>query len=1015
MNSPSTNYHTGSDVAQDKKVPSSSQVGSNLNIGPTVNLLSLNVEGLSMAKCEYLSKLLHDNEVDILFLQETHVAKNSPPSRYTITNYSLVDAIHHEKYGTMVYSKHPQSTSVVESIKTEHNIHRTTVHYCGTTLINIYKPPNENWPSPPLPHITHPTVITGDFNSHHSDWGYSKNNAAGIALSSWASQNNVHLLFDPREKGTFFSARWQKDYSTDLTFLTKDNNETPLHSTRKIMNAFPKSQHRPVLNTIGLTIPITPSLPKPRWNFKKADWDNFRDYIEKHCGRIPPQQDHIQRFTKLILSSAKKHIPRGFRSIYIPCWNDRSKKLLEQYEQTQDTNIAEELLESLQEGRRKRWQDTVEKINFQHSSRQAWNVLKKLNPDKPSNSPKASQVPVDAIAREIKQRSKHAPNYTFEKTIRKEYQRLYQSHAEDGFSSIPVRQQEVELAIKQMKAGKAAGVDGIYPDMIKHLGPRATDWLASSFANIIDTSQFPNTWKEAKILAILKPGKPPNEPSSYRPISLLCCFFKLLERIILTRIQRYINPNIPVEQAGFRPDRNTTEQVLALTSLIETGYERREKTGAVFIDLSAAYDTVWHTGLMYKLAKLIPCKKTLRLIFKMSGKRSYQVILGNDVSKKVTIKNGVPQGSVLAPTLFNVYINDMPTTKSLKLGYADDFALAYRSKSIHEIEQQLSEDTTALHDYFSKWYLKMNTTKTVCTLFHLDNHKANLRPKITTKQSTLPYDPYPKYLGVTLDRTLTYKQHIDNTANKLRKRNGIIKKLAGTSWGANASVLRTSSLALSYSVAEYCSPVWSRSKHTKKIDTLLNETMRTISGTLKSTPTSWLPVMSAIEPPNIRREAATQKQHKQLESLQTNTPLKTVMQTAPTSSRLKSRNPFYKNGDASFDPVKAWKEQWEKTKPCGSDLIEDPTNVPLPGFKNLGRKEWAICNRVRAKQGRTSANLHKWGYKPLPTCTHCDAPVQNMDHLILQCPVTAIADGYNAVHRADDNFITWLRDTQVEV
>ena len=160
-----------------------------------------------------------------------------------------------------------------------------------------------------------------------------------------------------------------------------------------------------------------------------------------------------------------------------------------------------------------------------------------------------------------------------------------------------------------MQTRKAAGADGIYPEMLKHLGESAINWLASTMTNIIHTSKIPAIWKTSKIIAILKPGKPAKEAASYRPIALLSCTFKLLERIILNRITPLIDEYIPPDQAGFRKHRNTTEQVLALTNHIESGFERKLKTGAVFVDLSSAYDTVWHDGLMLKLAKTIKCKK----------------------------------------------------------------------------------------------------------------------------------------------------------------------------------------------------------------------------------------------------------------------------------------------------------------------------------------------------------------------------------------------------------------------
>ena len=124
---------------------------------------------------------------------------------------------------------------------------------------------------------------------------------------------------------------------------------------------------------------------------------------------------------------------------------------------------------------------------------------------------------------------------------------------------------------------------------------------------------------------------------------------------------------------------------------------------------------------MLKLAQLIPSRKILKLLSQMTGTRQFQVTIGGENSKTRKIKNGVPQGSVIAPTLFNVYISDMPKTESLKFGYADDWALTHQSERWENIEHVLSQDTSALKTYFDKWYLKMNTTKSISTCFHLDN------------------------------------------------------------------------------------------------------------------------------------------------------------------------------------------------------------------------------------------------------------------------------------------------------
>lgn len=132
---------------------------------------------------------------------------------------------------------------------------------------------------------------------------------------------------------------------------------------------------------------------------------------------------------------------------------------------------------------------------------------------------------------------------------------------------------------------------------------------------------------------------------------------------------------------------------------------------------------------------------------------------------------------------------------------------------------------------------QFNPKKTESISFHLNNKQANYQLKVFFCGKAVKHNSHPKYLGVALDRSLTHRKHCENTAAKIKSRNNIIHKLCGTTWGADAETLRTSSLALVFSTAEYCSPIWLNSAHTSKVDVQLNDTLRTISGTVKSTPT----------------------------------------------------------------------------------------------------------------------------------------------------------------------------------
>ena len=251
-------------------------------------------------------------------------------------------------------------------------------------------------------------------------------------------------------------------------------------------------------------------------------------------------------------------------------------------------------------------------------------------------------------------------------------------------------------------------------------------------------------------------------------------------------------------------------------------------------------------------------------------------------------------------------------------------------------------------------------------------------------------------------------------ARKIGKRNCLIGKIAGTSWGAKQAVLRTTGLALCYSVAEYCSPVWSRSAHCELVDIKLRETMRVVSGCLKSTPKAWLPVCSAMPPPHLRRKEINQGWLVKIKLTEVETPLKTTFESAPETSRLKSRRPFPRSGQDQFNLQECWRNEWKENTPRGGDIITDPT-FRLPGFLTANRKTWVTANRIRTRHGRTSANLHKWGIADSPTCPKCKDAVQDTDHLVLHCPVTKLEGGYVTAHSCEEDLTDWILDHRLEL
>ena len=257
-----------------------------------------------------------------------------------------------------------------------------------------------------------------------------------------------------------------------------------------------------------------------------------------------------------------------------------------------------------------------------------------------------------------------------------------------------------------------------------------------------------------------------------------------------------------------------------------------------------------------------------------------------------------------------------------------------------------------------------------------------------------------------MDRSLTFKSHLQKTAAKVRTRANIVQHLAGSTWGANAQVLRTTALSLVYSAAEYCAPVWMNSAHVREVDVQLNRVMRAISGTLMATPLPWLPVLSNIAPPEIRRQEALLREYNKILSA----PQLPINDYLPQErSRLKSRRPPLRTAsqlrDRDFSPQADWRTSWNSFHGRNSFLISDPSSAV--GGMNLPRRQWALLNRFRTGVGRCRYWKFKWGMTLDQSCD-CGAEFQTMDHIVNECPLSAFSEGLVSLHSANEAGLQWL-------
>ena len=310
---------------------------------------------------------------------------------------------------------------------------------------------------------------------------------------------------------------------------------------------------------------------------------------------------------------------------------------------------------------------------------------------------------------------------------------------------------ELENCIKQL-SNKAPGTDTITNSMITHLPPSALQYLTLIYNSCLSLGYFPEKWKVARVTFIHKPGKIKSNPSSYRPISLLSCLGKLFERLIATRLlDHFENSDLfNIFQAGFRPNLSTITHLLALSEDIYSNFNRKCSSFAVFLDVEKAFDAVWHNGLRFKLRS--PCyhipPRIVRLLSNFLTNRRVFTEIDGFRSSSFTPLAGVPQGSVLSPLLFNIYVNDIPSPpKPIKLSqFADDIAVwaVMPVPQKHTKRVQLYLDT--LLDWCNLWRIKINPTKTSAIFFPYKPLKS--KPIIKIKSTPIPLSKSAKFLGI---------------------------------------------------------------------------------------------------------------------------------------------------------------------------------------------------------------------------------------------------------------------------
>ena len=858
-----------------------------------LTILQWNCDFLA-TKMDELRQLAEREGADVMMIQETKLgAKDRTPE---IPGYTSIrrdrrgsGAVLHRGGGLMTYVRadvgYEEKRCEVNNSKVEAQKISIHTEEENLNLTNIYIPPirgeeARRQTDQIIKDLTELSVGSnevwcGDFNAHHPMWDTMvPPDVRGEAIDSLLNDRGLITINDGRPTRYSRAEGGEGCSSPDLTVVKGENygqfTWEPLHELQ--------SDHLPIKITWSRTIVVERKQRKTELNVRKTDWEEYKRYIDERAVIIDEETNIPEKYKKLVETmkeAAKKATPIKVKRKDGIHWETseirKAKKCRNRLRRDLTARREEWVQKSREVGRLIReaktrvWREKLRNIQESKDTTKAWDLVKGLSG--------ARSVEKKNEALEYKGRvcttnrakaNAFCQHYAEISGKRKERARAKELRREAVLVAREVRAEgppsaveseftmgELTAALNKIKPRKAAGPDELKSDFVARMPATAKKIFLQVCNYSWRNSWLPQAWRSALIIPILKKGKSPALVGSYRPIALTDHLGKALERMINARLSWWLEEKGALSewQSGFRRGRSTTDQCLRLSQRVSDGFQRKppERTVLTLFDYTKAFDTVWRTGLLRKmLDKGIPAT-FIRWTKAWLVNRMAKTVIGEDHSRARIFKEGLPQGAVLSPLLFSIFIDDLLSQfdrSTLVSAFADDLALACSDKDKEVASTNMQAEIERVVEWSERWGLQLNGNKCEATLFTTDSSESKWKPQLSMRGKTLGTTKSPVFLGVKYDPRLTFTAHVEDIATKMEERGRILRAIGGADWGWTKGDMCRVYTATQRSVAEYAAPAWSpwtSATNKEKLERRQRGAARSIAGLTKSTP------MEAIE------------------------------------------------------------------------------------------------------------------------------------------------------------------------